>query len=157
MLSKTISFLLNCLGEISSSIPTHYPKNNLNLHIKTEHVTVRAVATVLYDYWLWCTYSICLISARIYAYVYKSRTSSIVYSRYQVFLNHRSKWSCCHPGCLALRVTSASPRNRRFAPLGFYWIPTYCLISVYHPVRAEDEFNHWLYSTWHRRGYEWSF
>ena len=44
----------------------------------------------------------------------------------------------------------ASPRNRRFAPLGFYWIPTYCLISVYHPVRAEDQFNHWLNSTWHQ-------
>ena len=38
----------------------------------------------------------------------------------------------------------------RFAPLGFYWIPTYCLISVYRPVRAVDQFNHWLNSTLHR-------
>ena len=49
---------------------------------------------------------------------------------YQVVLNHRSQWSCSHPGCLALRVTSASPQNRRFAPLGLYWIPTYCLVST---------------------------
>ena len=30
-------------------------------------------------------------------------------------------------------VSDASPRNGRFAPLGFYWIPTYSLISVYRP------------------------
>ena len=69
---------------------------------------------------------------------------------YQVVLNHRSQWSCCHPGCQALCVTSASPRNRRFTPLGFYWIPTYCLVSVYRQVRAVDQFNHWLNSIWHQ-------
>ena len=72
--------------------------------------------------------------------------------RYKDALNHRSKWSCCHSGCLALRVTSPFPRNRRFAPLGFYWIPTYFLISVYRLVRAVEQFNHWLNSTWHRPG-----
>ena len=58
-----------------------------------------------------------------------------------------SDHAVCYPGCLALRVTSASPRSRRFAPLGFYWILTYCLISVYRPVRAVEQFNHWLNST----------
>ena len=43
--------------------------------------------------------------------------------------------------------SSLSHRNRRFAPLSFYWIPTYCLVSVYRPVRAVDQFNHWLNST----------
>ena len=57
--------------------------------------------------------------------------------------------SCCHPGCLALCVTLALPRYLRLAPLSFYWIPTYCLISVYRPVRAVDQFNHWLNSTLH--------
>ena len=46
------------------------------------------------------------------------------------------------PGVLALRVTSASPRNRCFTPLGFHCIPTYCLVSVYRPVRAV-----WISST----------
>ena len=69
---------------------------------------------------------------------------------FQVVLIHRSQWSCFRRGFLALRVTSASPRNRHFDPLGFYWIPTYCLVSVYRPVRAVDQFNHWLNSTWHR-------
>ena len=45
-------------------------------------------------------------------------------------------------------VTTVLARNRPFAPLGFYWIPTNCLINVYHPVRAVDQFNHWLNSTW---------
>ena len=48
------------------------------------------------------------------------------------------------PRVLALRVTSASPRNRRFTP--FYCIPTYYLVSVYRPVRAEDQFDRWLNS-----------
>ena len=62
-----------------------------------------------------------------------------------------------HPGCLALRVTSASPRNSPFAPLGFYWIPTICLVSVYYPVRAVDHFNHWLNSSWHRENLRMSY
>ena len=61
---------------------------------------------------------------------------------FQVVLIQRSQWSCSRPGFLVLRVTSASPRNRRFAPLGFYWILTYCLVSVYHPVREQ-----WISST----------
>ena len=48
-----------------------------------------------------------------------------------------------------LRVTSASPWNRRFAPLCFYWIPTYCLLSVYRPVRAVDQLDRWLDSFRH--------
>ena len=59
------------------------------------------------------------------------------------------QWSCSRPGFLALSVSSASPRNRRFAPLGFYCIPTYCLVSVYRPVRAVDQFDRWLNSFWH--------
>ena len=67
----------------------------------------------------------------------------------------RSFWSSGHSDhaltrqWLALRVTSASPRNRSFTPLGFYWIPASCLDSVYHPVRAVDQFNHWLNLIWH--------
>ena len=70
--------------------------------------------------------------------------------RYKDALNHRS---CSHPEFLALRVTSALPRNGRFAPLGFYWIPTYCLVSVYRPVRAVDQFIHWLNSSKKRLHY----
>ena len=62
---------------------------------------------------------------------------------FQVVLIQRSQWSCSHPGFLTLRVTSASPRNRRFAPLGSSCIPTYC------QVRAVDQFDRWRNSFWH--------
>ena len=70
-------------------------------------------------------------------------------------LGSRSFWSIGHNDHALARgdwrfgSSSASPRYRRFAPLGFYWIQTYCLISVYSPVRTVDQFNHWLNSTWH--------
>ena len=87
------------------------------------------------------------LSVYVYAVLYCTEYSTV---GYQDALNHRSQWSYSHPGWQALRVTSASPRNCRFTPLGFYWIPTYCLISVYRPVRAVDQFNHWLNSSWQR-------
>ena len=83
--------------------------------------------------------------AKIFFYRNSTTPSPIWYKE---ALNHRSQWLCSHWGWLVLRVTSATPRNRRFAPLGFYCIPTYCLISVYHPVRAADQFIHWLNSSW---------
>ena len=62
-------------------------------------------------------------------------------------------WLLLVPGLFEQPVTviMLSPRvSGASGHLGFYWIPTYCLICVYHPVRAIDQFNHWLNSTWHR-------
>ena len=61
-------------------------------------------------------------------------------------------WLLLVPGLFEQPVTviMLSPRvSGASGHLGFYWIPTYCLICVYHPVRAVDQFNHWLNSTWH--------
>ena len=66
-------------------------------------------------------------------------------------------WSYCliGPGTRSFWTTGHSDHAHtrgdwRFAHLGFYWIPTYRLVSVYRPVRAVDQFNHWLNSSWHR-------
>ena len=70
-------------------------------------------------------------------------------------LNNCSAWLChIKTGTRTLWTTGHSDHAVtrgvwRFAPLGFYWIPTYCLVSV----RAMDQFNHWLNSSWQRFKY----